>query len=199
METMNPSDLVNLYQTGFYCCLALTIVSAAFAVFVFFKNDIRTLFEKKTGMARRQTAREMQQKNEMTDQLMNAGVNLDFGKTGETEAEASQEALMKRKESSGSLRRQSSGSLRKQSIGTTGKQGLFKRKPRTGEISSVSSVGDVVVSAGMSGNVPAGQIPKKSIGKERVQQDTVVLQNDNRGFVINERILVIHTSELIEV
>lgn len=130
MGNMETAELVNLYQTGFYCCMALSIVSAITTLYIFIKKDIKTLFIKKTGIARRQTARQMQMKNERTDQLNDAGVDLEFEKTDETRPTAE---LHRETHSTGKTR---------EYMGPTIIQGLFKSKTKTGEISGNQKRGE---------------------------------------------------------
>lgn len=188
MGNMDPAEIVNLYRIGFYCSLALTVISVLLAVYVFFKKDIKTLLAKKTGIARRQAAREMQQKNEMTDQLNNTGINLEFGNTGDTGNKTPAPGILPRREEGSRMVR---------------KPGVFGRRYRTGEMSVKESAESTVPFVGKPGGLSADHAFKtnrKKLGRtESFQNETSVLQEKQKSFVISERIIVIHTEEMIEI
>lgn len=61
--------LIRLYQTCFYACMAVTILGLVCAVFFFFKFDIRTIIEIRTGRAAKRAIRKMAEANAMTGRL----------------------------------------------------------------------------------------------------------------------------------
>lgn len=62
-------SLIQLYQTGFYVCMGITILAFLSAVFMFFKFDIRMIFAIKTGRAAKKTIEKMAEANAVTGRL----------------------------------------------------------------------------------------------------------------------------------
>ncbi len=60
---------ISLLKICFSICLALTIVFFIIAVVLFFVFDIRTIFNIRTGRAKRKTVQEMQEANSRTGRL----------------------------------------------------------------------------------------------------------------------------------
>lgn len=61
--------LIEIYRTCFYISAAVTVLGLASAVFLFFKFDIRTIFEIRSGRAARRTIQKMEQANAATGRL----------------------------------------------------------------------------------------------------------------------------------
>lgn len=72
----NPSNAINVLRTCFQVCLALTIVFFVINIVLFFVFDIRTIFNIRTGRAKRKTVREMQAANDSTGRLRVGGKTL---------------------------------------------------------------------------------------------------------------------------
>lgn len=66
--------LINLYHTGFLACLCLTVLFFLLTVFLFFKFDIRGIFEFRTGRGARKRIQKMEEINAMTGKLRDPGM-----------------------------------------------------------------------------------------------------------------------------
>lgn len=62
-------SLIRIYRTCFYISMAIMILGLANAVFLFFKFDVRTIFEIRTGRAAKRTIQKMAEANAMTGRL----------------------------------------------------------------------------------------------------------------------------------
>ncbi|HJD21114.1 MAG TPA: hypothetical protein H9915_04760 [Candidatus Gemmiger faecigallinarum] len=71
MDQVQP--MIRIYQICFYACLAITVLGIASAVFLFFRFDIRTIFEIRTGRAAKRTIEKMARLNATTGRLKNGG------------------------------------------------------------------------------------------------------------------------------
>lgn len=61
--------MINIYHTAFIVCLVLGIVFLLITVFLFFKFDIRKIFDMKTGRGARRTIQKMEEINARTGKL----------------------------------------------------------------------------------------------------------------------------------
>lgn len=61
--------LIQIYRTCFYISVGITVLGLASAVFLFFKFDIRTIFEIRSGRAAKRTIQKMKQANAATGRL----------------------------------------------------------------------------------------------------------------------------------
>lgn len=67
---MTAEELIPIYHGLFYACLAGTILFAALAVFLFFKFDIRHVFNVQSGRAEKMTVERMRAENAATGRLI---------------------------------------------------------------------------------------------------------------------------------
>ena len=72
----NPSGVISVLKTCFVVCLTVTILFFVINVVLFFVFDIRTLFNIRTGRAKRKTIKEMQAANDSTGRLRVGGKTL---------------------------------------------------------------------------------------------------------------------------
>lgn len=71
--------LIGIYRACFYICMAIAVLGLASAVFIFFKFDIRSIVEIRTGRAARRTIEKMAQANAMTGRLRNEDMDFTTG------------------------------------------------------------------------------------------------------------------------
>ena len=67
--------MINIYHTAFIVFLILTIVFLAVSIFLFFKFNIRGIFDMRTGRGARKTIQKMQEMNAQTGKLRQDVVN----------------------------------------------------------------------------------------------------------------------------
>lgn len=173
MNNMNPSDLVDLYTTGFRICLAITLIALAVAVYLFIKLDIRTVFMLVSGRKRKKTIKQLSEAQERTDQIGPAMPNLDFGNTGRT------------------------GRTARSRVG-----GLFRRSGRSGELSPPTQPGmDTMplAAAGESPGANGANLDTAQMADVEVAAKPLGSAAERIGFKVTERTLVIHTDELIDI
>lgn len=176
MNNMNPSDLVDLYTTGFRICLAITLIALAVAVYLFIKLDIRSVFMLVSGRKRKKTIKQLSEAQERTDQIGPAMPNLDFGNTGNTGG---------------------TGKLARSRVG-----GLFRRSGRSGELSPPTQPGmDTLplAAAGESPGANAADLDTAQMADVEVAAKPLGSAAQRIGFKVTERTLVIHTDELIDI
>ena len=176
MNNMNPSDLVDLYTTGFRICLAITLIALAVAVYLFIKLDIRSVFMLVSGRKRKRTIKQLSEAQERTDQIGPAMPNLDFGNTGNTGG---------------------TGKLARSRVG-----GLFRRSGRSGELSPPTQPGmDTLplAAAGESPGANAANLDTAQMADVEVAAKPLGSAAQRIGFKVTERTLVIHTDELIDI
>lgn len=79
-------SLIRIYQVCFYICLVVTILGLANAAFLFFRFDVRGIFEIRTGRAAKRTIRKMAEANASTGRLRPVEMDFTTGGllTGET-------------------------------------------------------------------------------------------------------------------
>lgn len=82
-------SLIRVYQVCFYICLVVTVLGLANAAFLFFRFNVRGIFEIRSGRAAKRTIRKMAEANAATGRLR--PVEMDFttgglhsGETGNT-------------------------------------------------------------------------------------------------------------------
>ncbi len=61
--------LINIYHTAFIICLVLAIALLALSIFLFFKYDIRSIFDMKSGRGAKKAIQKMQELNDRTGTL----------------------------------------------------------------------------------------------------------------------------------
>ena len=61
--------LIEVYRAGFWTCAVLAAVSAAAAVVMFFRLDIRGVYRMMSGKAERQTVERLQRQNALSGRL----------------------------------------------------------------------------------------------------------------------------------
>lgn len=66
--------MINIYHTAFLIFLILTIVFLFVSVFLFFKFDIRGIFDLRSGRGARKTIQKMQELNDQTGKLRESPV-----------------------------------------------------------------------------------------------------------------------------
>ena len=179
MNNMNPSDLVDLYTTGFRICLAITLIALAVAVYLFIKLDIRSVFMLVSGRKRKKTIKQLSEAQERTDQIGPAMPNLDFGNTGNTGNTGG------------------TGKLARSRVG-----GLFRRSGRSGELSPPTQPGmDTMplAAAGESPGANAANLDTAQMADVEVAAKPLGSAAQRIGFKVTERTLVIHTDELIDI
>jgi hypothetical protein len=170
---MNPSDLVDLYTTGFRICLAITLIALAVAVYLFIKLDIRSVFMLVSGRKRKKTIKQLSEAQERTDQIGPAMPNLDFGNTGGT------------------------GKLARSRVG-----GLFRRSGRSGELSPPTQPGMDTMPLSAAGESPganSANLDTAQMADVEVAAKPLGSAAQRIGFKVTERTLVIHTNELIDI
>jgi hypothetical protein len=170
---MNPSDLVDLYTTGFRICLAITLIALAVAVYLFIKLDIRTVFMLVSGRKRKKTIKQLSEAQERTDQIGPAMPNLDFGNTGGT------------------------GRTARSRVG-----GLFRRSGRSGELSPPTQPGMDTMPLSAAGESPganSANLDTAQMADVEVAAKPLGSAAQRIGFKVTERTLVIHTNELIDI
>lgn len=173
MNNMNPSDLVDLYTTGFRICLAITLIALAIAVYLFIKLDIRSVFMRVSGVQRRKTIKQLSEAQEKTDQIGPAMPNLDFGNTGST----------------GKTARSRTG-------------GLFRRSGKSSELSSTTQPGMETMPLTAADQSPGAQkngLNTAQMADVEVAAKPLGSAAQRIGFKVTERTLVIHTNELIDI
>ena len=179
MNNMNPSDLVDLYTTGFRICLAITLIALAVAVYLLIKLDIRSVFMLVSGRKRKKTIKQLSEAQERTDQIGPAMPNLDFGNTGNTGNTGG------------------TGKLARSRVG-----GLFRRSGRSGELSPPTQPGmDTMplAAAGESPGANAANLDTAQMADVEVAAKPLGSAAQRIGFKVTERTLVIHTDELIDI
>lgn len=67
---MTAEELIPIYHSLFYVCMAGSILFAALAVFFFFMFDIRRVFNVQSGRAERMTVERMRAENAATGRLL---------------------------------------------------------------------------------------------------------------------------------
>lgn len=67
---MTAEELIPIYHSLFYVCMAGSILFAALAVLFFFKFDIRRVFNVQSGRAERMTVERMRAENAATGRLI---------------------------------------------------------------------------------------------------------------------------------
>lgn len=72
-------SMIQVYRTCFYICMAITVLGLANAVFLFFRFDIRTIFEIRTGRAAKRTIRRMEEANASTGRLRQEDMDFTTG------------------------------------------------------------------------------------------------------------------------
>lgn len=79
-------SLIKIYQICFYISLVVTILGLANAAFLFFRFDVRGIFEIRTGRAAKRTIRKMAEANASTGRLRPVEMDFTTGGllTGET-------------------------------------------------------------------------------------------------------------------
>lgn len=79
-------SLIKIYQICFYISLVVTILGLANAAFLFFRFDVRGIFEIRTGRAAKRTIRKMAEANAATGRLRPVEMDFTTGGllTGET-------------------------------------------------------------------------------------------------------------------
>lgn len=66
---LEMNQMISIYQIAFKVCLVLTILFFALAAFMFFKFDIRKIFDAKTGRGARKSIQKMEEINAKTGKL----------------------------------------------------------------------------------------------------------------------------------
>ncbi len=72
---MQGNDLINIFGTAFIICLVLGIVSLAASILLFFKFDIRGIYDLRTGRGAKRIIEKMEEINAMTGKLRQETVN----------------------------------------------------------------------------------------------------------------------------
>lgn len=72
-------SMIQVYRTCFYISMAITVLGLANAVFLFFRFDIRTIFEIRTGRAAKRTIRRMEEANASTGRLRQEDMDFTTG------------------------------------------------------------------------------------------------------------------------
>ena len=182
MNNMNPSDLVDLYTTGFRICLAITLIALAVAVYLFIKLDIRSVFMLVSGRKRKKTIKQLSEAQERTDQIGPAMPNLDFGNTG---------GIGNTGNTGGT------GKLARSRVG-----GLFRRSGRSGELSPPTQPGMDTMPLSAAGESPganSANLDTAQMADVEVAAKPLGSAAQRIGFKVTERTLVIHTNELIDI
>jgi len=182
MNNMNPSDLVDLYTTGFRICLAITLIALAVAVYLFIKLDIRTVFMLVSGRKRKKTIKQLSEAQERTDQIGPAMPNLDFGNTGGTGNTGNTGGT---------------GRTARSRVG-----GIFRRSGRSGELSPPTQLGMDTMplsAAGQSPGADGANLDTAQMADVEVAAKPLGSAAQRIGFKVTERTLVIHTDELIDI
>ena len=185
MNNMNPSDLVDLYTTGFRICLAITLIALAVAVYLFIKLDIRTVFMLVSGRKRKKTIKQLSEAQERTDQIGPAMPNLDFGNTGRTG------------NTGNTGNTGGTGRTARSRVG-----GLFRRSGRSGELSPPTQPGMDTMplsAAGQSPGADGANLDTAQMADVEVAAKPLGSAAERIGFKVTERTLVIHTDELIDI
>lgn len=73
---MSGSELISVLQTGFYICLAISIMFFVITIIFFFVFNIPLIFNIKTGRAKKRTIEEMKKANSETGRLRSNGRTL---------------------------------------------------------------------------------------------------------------------------
>lgn len=182
MNNMNPSDLVDLYTTGFRICLAITLIALAVAVYLFIKLDIRSVFMLVSGRKRKKTIKQLSEAQERTDQIGPAMPNLDFGNTG------------------GIGNTGNTGGTGRTARSRVG--GLFRRSGRSGELSPPTQPGMDTMPLSAAGESPganSANLDTAQMANVEVAAKPLGSAAQRIGFKVTERTLVIHTDELIDI
>lgn len=89
-------DLISIFRTCFYICLAFTILFFIISVVLFFLFDIKTIFNIRTGRAKQKTIKEMQAANNSTGRLRVDGKTLtsQLAKNDKKNAKKKREAVV---------------------------------------------------------------------------------------------------------
>lgn len=179
----DPVAQLELYRTCFNIALIVTLVSLALAIFLFFKLDIRGVMKRRGGRSQRRAVKQIEQRSLETgrliaDELLNTGSS--EGKTGETTGGKTGRTGRGRK--SGRIGK---GAKSGQTNAPAPVQTLELNQGRYGQTEQVAaSASQAMVSA-----TEALEYPRYEPGQAAAAI----------GFVIKERIIAIHTNEMIEI
>lgn len=79
---MTAEEMIPVYHGLFYACMAGALLFAVTAVVLFFKFDIRHIFNVQSGRAERLTVERMRAENDATGRLISS-LDMESGRTGE--------------------------------------------------------------------------------------------------------------------
>lgn len=69
-------SLISIFRTCFHVCIAFTVLFLIITVVLFFLFDVKTIFNIRTGRAKKKTVKEMQEANNTTGRLRVSGKTL---------------------------------------------------------------------------------------------------------------------------
>ncbi len=176
---MGGVDSISILQTGFIICLAFAIVFFIISVVLFFVFNIRLIFNIRTGRAKKKTIEEMQKANSETGRLRAKGKSLTSKLGSDTPPESQFSGFQKNYTSSSG-----SGS------------------------ETTSSLENVMENTSYSVNVPSYKYANENesefaetslLNEADISSETTLLsdENDSTGFKILQRMIFIHTDEII--
>ena len=181
LSNSDPTVLVDIFQKGFIIAVTVTLISIALAIFLFFKLDIRMVFIRRSGKARRKAVKAVEAKASETGRLVAEGL---------LEVETAEQP-----------------EKTEQTGGKTGRTAKTKK----GHTGSTRKTGQTAVSGEMlplaggekGETAPIGSRMPDSVNRVTENFDYpafgVVEAAARLSVVVTERIVVIHTNEWIEI
>lgn len=203
---MDSQGLIVVFRNGYYISMAVAIIGFAVSVFLFFKYDIRTIWQIKTGRAERQRVRDLENASRNEGRMIREE-NHSHLASEDLAGESSPGTEKLRSSADGGLERTPTGqpgpaetTLLTDHQGGTNETTLLNQEPRTAQ----TTVLDSTQQNNFGGTADLGYGPTRDLSLGTGSATTVLatgesqeLKGADSGFCVTQEMVLIHTDEWI--